>query len=80
MFLLKNYSKYFFAKRVLGYRPDGELSHTYLVVRPDTPPEIVEKLNVVNDEWEKYHEGRSLFLFPGDELYPVEWLNQPEAK
>ena len=80
MFLLKNYSEYCFEERVMGYRPNGEFSNTYLVVRPNTPPEIVEKMKALNEEWKRFHEGRSLYLFPGDEQYPVEWLNQPESK
>lgn len=76
MFLIKNYSEYCFDKRVLGYRPNGELSHASLVMRPDTPPEIVEKMKELNEVWKEDHEGRPLYLFPGDEHYPAELLNQ----
>ena len=80
MFLIDCFPKYCFDKRVLAYRPNGQISNTYLAVRPDTPPEIVERMKAINEEWKEYHEGRALYLFPGDEQYPTEWLNDPEAE
>ena len=79
MFLI-GYSKYCFDKRILGYRPNGELSHASRAMRPDTPPEIVEKMKELNEEWKECHEGRPLYLFPGDENYPAELLKETGGK
>ena len=72
MFLLKGYEEYCFDDLVPIYHPDGELRCQAFAMRPDTPPEIVEKMKALNEEWKECHAGHPLYLFPGDEHYPAE--------
>ena len=69
---LAGYPEYCFNKRILVYDERGNLTHAPRAMRPDTPPEIVEKMKELNEEWKECHSGHPLYLFPGDEHYPAE--------
>jgi len=72
MVIIEGYDEYCFDDLVQIRHPDGRLRCQALVMRPDTPPEIAEKMRELNEMWKIENGGHPLYLFPGDEHYPAE--------
>ena len=74
MVILTSFKQYVAKKRVMFYDKQGMLSHISKAVLPSCPEDVIRDMKSINAEWEKEYPGRPYFLFPGDEGYPEELL------